>query len=111
MNSECQNFPCCSFGYCSSSYNLCQDGLKEDFDMCDVSTECKSGNCVNNRCATSMIETQSNLTWIEFLVIFGLIVFITAVCCLMTKSRYHTYGLSGGYYSREKGEKIKNLRH
>ena len=87
INRECLNTECCSFGFCSESSSLCDDGLKVDFDVCDKSSECKSGSCVNARCKTSSLETKSGALWIGLCILIALIVFITAFSCCFVKIR------------------------
>ena len=54
---------------------ICIGGMKEDFDLCDEASECKSANCVNGRCVS--IDSQvtgrisnTTLVLISFLLAF-----------------------------------------
>ena len=55
VNSDCKDEPCCSFGYCTGSASICQQGMKEDFDQCEDASECLSGRCTNGRCTSGEI--------------------------------------------------------
>ena len=108
-NSDCANFACCSFGYCSATLELCSNGLKDQFDQCEADTECLSGNCVNNRCSLSN-AIDSGSSQLALAVVFALImIMITCACCL-TKRRFFKSKSSDGYSRQELSKERKKRK-
>ena len=88
-NADCATYPCCSFGYCSATLELCTLGLKEDYDMCESSTECQSGSCVNNRCLTiSSIGLDSGRPQVVLAILLLVMVMVLMCACYLTRRRF-----------------------
>ena len=99
-NEDCEPEPCCSFGYCTGSTAICTNGMKEDFDICDSGSECKSDACHNNRCASNIGPVKNNLSYIGAGLIVVMLFIITIASCFYSKSRNHSPNGSGNDYYR-----------
>ena len=91
-NQDCAVEHCCSFGYCTGSMAICLNGMKEDFDICDSGSECKSDACVNSRCASNIGPVKNNLSYLGAGIIVVMGFLITIVTCCLSKSRQQSPG-------------------
>lgn len=88
-NADCQTYPCCSFGYCSATMELCSLGQKEDLDLCEASSECLSGNCISNRCTTiSTMGLDTGSPQVALALMLGVIVMVLLCACCLTRKRF-----------------------
>jgi len=95
-NSDCgPEEPCCSFGYCTGSMSICEQGMKADFDMCEADSECQSGNCINGRCTSNEIEVSNQMSMNVMIILVFLMLIITVTTC---------------YYSKVKSDQMDNYR-
>lgn len=84
-NIDCPNEPCCSFGYCTGSASICEQGMKEDFDQCESETECLSGKCSNGRCISNEIQVSSQLSLNVMIILVVLMLIIVVTTCYFAK--------------------------
>ena len=101
-NADCPSEPCCSFGYCTGSMAICTNGMKEDFDICDSGSECKSDECHNNRCSSNIGPVKNHLSYIGAGVILVMLFTITFASCWFSKRRQTTTGGPNDYFRRAK---------
>lgn len=59
--------------------------MKEDFDLCEAPSECKSGRCTNGRCTSSEVTVQSQLSLNLMLVLVFLMIIIVITTCYYAK--------------------------
>jgi hypothetical protein len=109
INTDCQVEPCCSFGYCTGNLAICTQGLKEDFDICDVETECKSGRCINNRCTSSIQPVKNDLSTLGVIIISFLVIFLIVFGCYLTTIR--TSKDFGDHYRRQRNQAKRDSRY
>jgi len=64
---------------------ICENNMKEDFDVCDDATECKSESCINGRCVSVVTSVTKNLSMFSLVVIFILVIFLLASLCYIVK--------------------------
>ena len=91
-NQDCEVEHCCSFGYCTGSMAICLNGMKEDFDICDSGSECKSDACVNSRCASNIGPVKNNLSYMGGGIIVMMFFIITIATCYLSTSRQQAPG-------------------
>ena len=93
---------------------ICLNGMKEDFDICDSGSECKSDACHNNRCASNIGPVKNNLSYIGASVIIIMLFIITIASCFYSKRRQQSPNSSAhDYYRRARnGSSIspRNIR-
>lgn len=96
MNIDCANEPCCSFGYCTGNADICERGMKEDFDQCEAASECISGKCTNGRCTSNEIQVSSQLSLNVMIILVFLMLIIVITTC---------------YFAKIKTDQAENLNH
>lgn len=84
-NADCASEPCCSFGYCTGSVSICEQGMKADFDTCEAATECTSGRCTNGRCTSNEVRVSDNLSMNLMIVLVFLMLLIVITTCYFAK--------------------------
>ena len=74
--------------------------MKEDFDICDSGSECKSDACHNNRCASNIGPVKNNLSYIGAGLIVVMLFIITIASCFYSKRREQSPNSSSNDYYR-----------
>ena len=79
--------------------------MKADFDMCEASTECQSGRCINGRCTSSEIDITNQRSMNIMIVLVLLMLIIVITTCYYAKVKNDQLE---NYYRRHRSDRDTN---